>query len=453
MTLSLLTSPSANSAAYEYESMLYEWIDFYTYSAISDNGGLLRLTLTAPAIADMSVGDSLWISSLVGFDLIDNPIAEITELSGVQATVNVAYSASYTSSGTVRLMISQQFVIQTGFTGNTDQPLRQRFLDLRPDPNGLYRVNPYQEVISRFKFRKPTISPIYDNTTKLRVYPIVMGTGTFVNAYKTIQYSIPSQIRYEGLSNLVNYYDVNVLKTAFETARATELAGSSPIELEIEIYLFDCVDYVFTYDTLLAEEFFTFDSETWVTIQTSGLALTGFTFNFNGQSSGTYTWSIVYDDGASIISYSFTIYVQNAIACRPSCGGRRFFWWSRLGGWRSYEFNRAIVTEVVGGQSQLKQVSNQVSAVRYDRQQQAIQLLADYEGQDVLDYLRDMLYSLNVYEVITLDSVEGTLDFATWYLNQANGATKRTQPYLVTSNRFTIDLIKGEIEERINEGR
>lgn len=456
MSLTAITTPSSPAGAYDFEALKYQWADQYAYTAIADSGGNLQLTVASGTASEFSAGEFLWVSALVGFDLVDSPIVEILSVGATTITLDTAYNAGYSSTGTIRGTKALNFVIQSGF-GTSAQPLRQRILSMRPDPDGVYNLNPYQEVISRFAFREPTLGSAGqdDNSVRYRAYPQSAGTGTYLFAHKKASSgsTVASVIRYAGAPNIVSYLPTgeNRILCNLESATSTSLSATSPVEEEREIYIFDCVDYVFTYDGILAEEFFTFDPEDWVSIQTSGVSVTGFTFNFSGQSAGEYSWSITYDDGLNLVSYIFTIYVQNTIDCRPSCGGRRFFWWSIDGGWCSYEFSLAVENEIVGGASQLKQVDNVISAVRYEHQQQQLSLIAQYEGETVYDYLRKLLFALNVYEATTFTDVSQVYDV--YYLDNANGQRKRSQPYLATSNRFTVDLLRGTIENRINEGR
>lgn len=455
MSLTAITTPSSPAGAFDYSALKYEWADQYVYTAKANSGGSLQLTVSSATALEFTAGDFIWVSALVDYDLIDSPIVDILSVGATTITVNVSFNVAFADSGTIRGTKALNFILQTGFSviGNA---IKQRVLQLRPDPNGIYAVNPYQEVISRFNYREPVLgdSGKYDHAVRYRVYPQSAGSGTWLYAFKNnTGSSVGSVIRYSNVPNIVSYIPSGgvTIRAALESATATTLAAGTTVEQELTVYFFDCVDYVFSYDSILGEEFFTYDVEPWVSIQASGSVLTGFTFNFSGQPAGEYSWTIAYDDGAKQVLYSFTIYLQNTIDCRPSCGGRRFFWWGRKGGWSSYEFSLSIINELQGGTAQLKQVGNQVSAVRYERQHEVLTLLAKYEGAAVYDYLREMLFSLNVYEATTFSDVSQFYDL--YFKQQASGQPKSTQPFLATSNRFTIDLTRGNIEERINEGR
>lgn len=455
MSLNTITSPASTEGAYQFNALLYQFEDVWPYTAIANDGGNLQLTVGASAVADLAVGEFVWVEPLVGQDLISTPIVAILSKTATQITVDADYNGAYATSGDVRAMKALDFIIQSGLGSSNGQALRQRELSLRPDPNGIYNINPYQEVISRFYYNGPRTGVNTDHSTRYRVFAQSVGTGTYLRAFKSISgNSVPSVIHYSGVRNLLTYIPSGgtELLVGLETESTQELASAGNQEQEIDVFAFDCTTYEFTFSDPFDESFVTFTPEDWVSVQISGVAVTGVTFDFSGQTAGEYTWSIEYDDGATNKLYTFTIHVQNTIACRASCAdARRFVWWSRDGGWCSYEFKRAIESEIEGGSAQLKQVDNVVSSVRYERQQEALTLLADVEGETIFDYLRGMLYALNVYEVITLN--DATEDFDTYYLSRANGLPKRTQPFLATSNRFSVTLKKGMIEERINEGR
>lgn len=455
MSLTAITTPSSPAGTYDFEALKYQWADQYAYTAIADSGGNLQLTVASGTASEFSAGEFLWVSALVGFDLVDSPIVEILSVGATTITLDTAYNAGYSATGTIRGTKALNFVIQSGF-GTSAQPLRQRILSMRPDPDGVYNLNPYQEVISRFAFREPTLgsSGQDDNSVRYRAYPESAGTGTLLYAFKGDSGStVASVIRYAGVPNIVSYIPsggVRVLSN-LESDASTELDSAGTIETETDVFAFDCTTYTFTFSAPFDEGFVTFTPQDWVTVNVSGALVQSVVFDFNGQSAGEYTWQIEYDDGANTKVFTFTIYVQNTIDCRPSCGGRRFFWWSIDGGWCSYEFSLAVENEIVGGGSQLKQVDNVISAVRYEQQQQQLSLIAQYEGETVYDYLRKMLFALNVYEATTFTDVSQVYDV--YYLYNANGQRKRSQPYLATSNRFTVDLLRGTIENRINEGR
>lgn len=454
MSLTAITTPSSPAGAYSFNALRYQWADQYAFTNTVNNGGNLQLTVASGTASEFTAGEFIWLSNLVDIDFIDSPVVEILAVGATSITVDTAYSAGYSTTGNLRGTKALNFVIETGYS-QTGSPVKQRILELRPDPSGIYNVNPYQEVISRFAYREPTLgdSGQFDCSVRYRVFPQSAGTGTWLYAFKNdTGNSIGSVIRYSGVPNLVSYVDGGTtIKTNLESDDSTELETSVSIEDDLVVYGFDCASYAFTFDSILAEEFFVFDPESWVSVQLSNQFLTGFTFNFSGENAGEYSWSITYDDGVKFIRYDFTIFIQNTVDCRASCGGRRFFWWSREAGWSSYEFNLAISNEIEGGAAQLKQLDNVVSAVRYERQQQLLTLIAKYEGQAVFDYLKQMLYALNVYEATTFTS--GSQVYDLFYVPQASGVAKRTQPYLATSNRFEIELLRGSIENRVNEGR
>lgn len=453
MSISTLTAPSSPAGAYDFAALKYEFVDDWAYTNTASDGGNLQLIVSASAVAAISVGEYVWVESLVDWPNIETPIVEVLSKGATAITVGIAYVAGFPTTGDIRRLEVQEFVVRTG-QNNTSQPYITRTIEMRPDPNGVYAVNPYQSVISRFDFAAPVVGTgaDYSHWVEYQVYEILTGAGSGKYAFQSIQGdAVASVIRYGDLENIVTYIDSNSLKTAWESPATQEADSAGTVEAEIDIFGFNCTTYEVTFSDPFDESFVTYDVEAWVSVQVSGLNVTGVTFDFSGQSAGTYTWTLSYDDGANTKVFAFTIYIQGALECRASCGGRRFFWWSREGGWCSYEFNRSITSVIESGSAQLRQVSNQISAVRYDKQQEVLTLLADYEGEAVFDYLKGMLYALNVYEAITFTQDSQVFDL--YYLSQANGIPKRTQPYLATSNRFGVELVKGEIEERINEGR
>jgi len=455
MAFTAITTPSSLEGAYEYQALRYQYADQYAYTAIASDGGNLQLTVGASAVAAMTVGEFLWVSGLVNWPNLGIAIFEIESLGATTVTVSLVYSASYPSTGNVRRMETQDFIVRTG-QSNTDQPYITRTIAMRPDPSGVYSVNPYQEVISRFIFTAPVIgaNSQYAYGANYQVYPLSDGAGTDKYALKSNAGTSPGPIiRYNGVVNIVTYLEAGgvTLKTALESDTSAELVSSGDQNQDIEIYVFDCLDYVRTFSVPMDEGFLTYADEDWLTPTFVGQDLTQVTFNFDGEAAGEFTWTLTYDDGADLRIFNFTFQLQNTLDCRASCGGRRFMWWQLSGGWAQYEFNNTLTTDMIGGAGQFRQVSNQISAVRYDRQQNAITLLANYEGEAIYDHLRDMLKALNLFEVIELsDSVE---NFDLHYLENARGVPKKSNPFIATSNRFSVEVVRGTIEERINEGR
>lgn len=455
MSFTAITTPSSPAGAYDYQALRYQFTDNYAYTAIGNNGGLLQLTVAGATASAVTVGDFLWIESLVNFPNIDSPVVEVTATGATTITVNVAYSASYTATGDLRAMEVAEFTISTG-GNNTNNPERQRDISLRPDPNGVYSINPYQEVISRFIYGAPIIGADarWAYSIGYEVFLTSAGSSSGKVALMTNTGSGPgSVIRYNGVNNIVTYIPsgTNYFLTALESATTGEIESAGTVTEDIEMYIFDCVSYDRTFSVPFDEGFTTFDTEDWLTVNVTGQNVTSVTFDFSGEDAGEFTWSIEFDDGVNVKTFNFTFYLQNTIDCRQSCGGRRFVWWSRAGAWCQYEFNRTMESEVTGGAAQLKQIDNVISAVRYDKQQDSLVLLADYEGETIFDHLREILYSLNIYEVIELtDIVE---NFDPYYLSSANGVPKKTQPFLATSNRIQYTVTRGTISERISEGR
>jgi len=455
MSISSVTTPSSPAGAYVHNALLYQWQEDYDYTAIADSGGNLRITVASGTASAFEVGEFIWLSALVDFELIESPVVEITAKGATTLTLNVAYNAGYSSTGTLRGMKSLPFVVQTGF-GTTTQQLRQRVFNLRPDPDGRYSLNPYQEIISRFDFGAPVVGRSGDEAAAVqyRAYPQSVGTGTYIYAFKSISgNSVAPVIRYNDLVNIVSYIPTGgtQIKSDLESEATQELTTAGTVEIESEIYGFDCASYEVTFSAPFDEGFTTYTPEAWVTVAVSGQNITGLTFDLTQLAAGEHSWGLEYDDGVNTKTLNFTVFVQEALDCRASCGGRRFFWWQRGGGWASYEFSLAINESIAGGASQLKQVGNVVSPVKYERQQEAVGLIANYEAQAVFDYLKGMLFALNVFEATTFTRLSQVYDL--YYLPNANGVNKQTQPYLATSNRFEIALVRGTIEERINEAQ
>lgn len=455
MSFSIVSQPSTNSGAYDFAALKYEFKDSFAYTGTANDGGNLQLTGIS-STTGLAVNEFVWVESLVNYPNVATPVVQITAVTATTITVSIVFLGAYPISGEIRALKTANFIIRTG-QSNTSQPFITHELELRANPNGIYTLNPFESVISRFLFREPVIgsSGDYDHSVEYVGYELNTGAGSAKYAFKSNTDTPPrAVIRYSGLNNIITYLESGgtQLKTALESSISNSVESAGSVETDIEVYAFDCVGYLYSFTAPFDEGFTTYTPEDWVTVTVADQLVQSVTFNFEGQQAGEYSWTLSFNDGGGTSKvFNFTIQVQTALVCRPSCGGRRFVWWSVDGAWCSYEFNRTTNDEFIGGQAQLREVSNVRSVVRYDDQQNLLNLIADYEGEEVFDYLRGMLFALNVYEVIEL--TDSTQTFDLFYLPDANGVPKNTQPFIATSNRFAVELVKGEIQERINESR
>ena len=445
-TFLYITDP-ATGPAYKEDQLLYSIANQYAIGSIADNGGKLQVDVGATGAAEADTAGVVYLSILEGLDNSDTSVVSVLSVTSTEVTVDFNYSASIPSSGNMRIVEPRDFTIKTGYTGITAQPIKTASINMRPDLQGIYRINAKSSAVSRFDFTSdPDDNTVYAHNTLVSVYPDSVGSKTPVTAYKHVAGTLEAAtIAYQGCRQLVSRIVVNKYEIVLESAETTDAAVNS----DIDILGYTGKNYTIIFQTSIADEFTTItpSSGAFFTLITedSGQTITGVIFN--SLVSSRFNLEFSFDNGQDpVITYTFVITSILALSNKVCCGGDMLLFWHPNGGWVYYEFNRVAVIDNSGGSPTFTKNNNVVRPVSYSNQQEVLNLIADVEGETIFDYLNTIFFTMQVY------SVTGTT-YTRYNITSAQKASKRTRPFIATSNRFRITLEKAEILTRINEGK
>ena len=445
-TFVYVTDPTTG-AAYEEDALLYEIANQYAIGSIADDGGNLQVELGTTGTSEAVAAGVVYLSILDGLDNTETSVVSVLSSTSTEITVDFTYSGSIPSSGNARIVEARDFTIKTGYTGIAAQPFKSASINMRPDLNGLYRINAKRSAVSRFDFTSdPNDNTVYSHNTTVSVYPDSVGSKTAITAYKHVTGTTPAAtIAYTGCRQLVSQIVSNKYVIGLESTAEIDAA----VDTTVDILGYTGKTYTVDFETNIADadttitpssgDFFTLVTED------SGQTITGVIFNTT--EADRVSLEFAFDDGGGTpISYVFEFTSILALSNKTCCGGEMFLYWHPNGGWVYYEFNRIAITNNSGGLPTFTQNSNVVRSVAYSRQQDVLSLIADVEGETVFDYLNQIFFTMQVY------SVTGTT-YTRYNITSAQKARKRTRPFIATSNRFGITLEKAEILTRINEGK
>ena len=436
-----ITEPSANEAAYEKDALLYEIANQYAIGAVSNNGGLLRVDIGATGAAEADDAGFIYLSILDNQDNIETSVAVVTATTGGGlVTVNVPYSASYPTSGNVRIVSDVAFSIETGYTGQTAQPLKTYGLNLRADLNGLYRINANQAAVGRFDFlSNPNVNAGFANSTKVSVYPDTVGSKTPVNAFKhTAGTTVQPTIAYQGCRQLISKITSGQYVVSLESVETQAINEDASIAIDA----YKGKRYTVNFNTVITTTSITATpAGSWYELITSGIG------EYSGviitpPTAGSYELVLVSD----AFSYTIAITAYDSLAVKTCCNGRLFLFWHPKGGWVYYEFNLQSVTSVNGGTPTFTQSDDLIRSINYSNQQEIVSLIAPPESETIFDYLNQIFLTMQIFEVVSTT-------YTQYNLTSGQSNNKSLKPFLSTSNRFSIDLIKSKILTRINEDK
>jgi hypothetical protein len=443
-----ITEPSANEAAYEKDALLYEIANQYAIGSVANNGGLLQVDIGATGAAEASDAGFVYLSILDNQDNIETSVAVVTATTGGGlVTVNVPYSASYPTSGNVRIVSDVAFSIETGYTGETAQPIKTYGLNLRADLNGLYRITANQAAIGRFNFLSdPDINAGFANNTKVSVYPNTVGSKTPVNAFKHTEGTTPQlTIAYKGCRQLIS----SIVSGKYVVALESVFTQTINQDAVLAMTGYEGKSYTINFQTSITDADTTITptpAGSWYSLitQDSGQTITGVVIT--PEAAGDYQLEFVFDDGGSAFDYTITLTATASLSVRTCCNGRLFLFWHPKGGWVYYEFNLQSVTSVNGGSPTFTQSDDLIRSINYSNQQEVVSLIAPPESETIFDYLNQIFLTMQIFEVVSTT-------YTQYNLTNGQSNDKNLKPFLSTSNRFSIDLIKSKILTRINEGK
>ena len=445
-TFIYITEPSSTTPAYQEDALLYEIANQFAIGSIANDGGNLQVELGTTGTAEAVAAGVVYLSILDGLDNTDTSVVSVLSSTSTKITVNYAHSGSIPSSGNARIIEARDFTIKTGYTGEAAQPFKSAGINMRPDLNGIYRINAKRSAVGRFDFTSdPDDNSLYSHNTSVSVYPDSVGSRTPINTLKQVAGTTPAAtIAYTGCRQLVSRVVSSKYVVELESTASTDVA----INTTVNVLGYTGKTYTVNFATNIADADTTItpSSGSFFTLITTngGQTITGVIFNTNVES--RVSLELAFNDGGSAITYTFVFTAILALSNKICCGGDMFLYWHPNGGWVYYEFNRLAITDTSGGAPTFTQNSNVVRSVAYSKQQEVLNLIADVEGETVFDYLNRMFFTMQVF------SVTGTT-YTRYNITSAQIATKRTRPFLATSNRFGVTLEKAEILTRINEGK
>jgi len=457
MAIAFVTQPSGTQPAYEKDALLYEWKEAFDITGSTNDSGDLQLTVGASAVAELSVGDFIYVSPLEGEDFVDTAVQEVKSLGATTVTLDFAFQ-SIPSGGEIRLMQAKQFVIDTGLANNTDQPLRRSYLGLiTPDPHGLYRLDAFKAVISRFRFNIGPESKVNDvsHYTKVRAYETFQTPPSYISALKQNEGTTPAlPIIYEGRRNIISDSEGDKYATYFESAFEID---ADPIAQDYRYYANKTV--TINFNTSIAEVNTTISPAlpSYATLITSnsGQTIDGFTLDLTQvDASETTGLEITFteDDGFNpVVEYAFTFYFYDFLDSRPICGDKslRLYWWSPQGGWVSYSFELLKEYSLNENNEILAENDGNREVVAYENQRQAITLYAPPESETVLNYLNTMFESTEQWVQIN-PNLSGT-NFERYFIAGESRRLKGVDQYRPNQNRFQITIIKSAENRPINQ--
>lgn len=457
MAISTVTEPTGLVPAYEKDALLYEWKEAFDITGSANDSGDLQLTVGASAVAELSVGDYIYVSPLDGEDFVDTAVQEVKSLGATTVTIDFSFQ-SIASGGEIRLMTTRAFIIDTGIANNTDQPLRRSYFGLiTPNPQGLYRLDGFKAAISRFRFNIGPESKVNDvsHYTKLRAYEAFETPPSYVTPLKQNEGTTPAlPIIYEGRRNIISDSEGSKYATYFES---TSEINVDPIAQDYRYYANKTVTVNFNTTIQDANTTITPGLPSYATLITSntGQTIDGFTLDLTQiDASETTGLEITFteDDGINPpVEYNFTFYFYDFLESRPICGDKslRLYWWSPQGGWVSYSFELLKEYSLDENNEVLAENNGSREVVAYENQRQAITLYASPERLAVLDYLNTMFESTEHYVQIN-PNLSGS-NFERYFISGESRGLKGIDQYRPNQNRFQVTIIKSAENRPINQ--
>lgn len=442
-----IEEPSANAAIYQEDDLVYKIANQYAIGGISSNSGKLRVDVGAPGASEAEEAGFVYLSILEGEDNTPTAVVKVLSVSTGFVTVDYPYSVGLSSSGNMRIIAAANFTIETGYTGDSNQPLIKNALRMTPDMEGLYVINAARAAKARLSFTNdPETNQAYSNNTKVSVYPDTVGSKTPVDAFKHIEGSTPAlTIAYQGCRQLVSRivsgkYSVSL--EGLETQTINQDASLSFLGYQGKSYTINFQTSVADADTIISAS----PASGWYQLITtdSGQTITGVILT--PSAAGDFSIEFDFNDGGSSFFYTINISAFAVASNRKCCEGLMLLFWHPQGGWVYYQFNRRNSVGNFGGSPIFTRNQARVRAVSYEEQIETLNLLAEPESELIFDYLNSMFFTMEIY-------LQSGADYIKYSLQEGVQVPKFRAPFLALSNRWQITLQRDLIQPRINEGR
>lgn len=455
MAISVVSSPAALVPAYEKDALLYRWKEAFAVTASANNGGDLQLTVGASATAEISVNDYVYVSGLANQDNVETPILRVKTVGAT--TITLDFSFQSVSSGEIRLMRERTFICETGYSGQSEQPIRESLnVDITPNPDGIYELDVFKAVVSRFTFSEPNESNGFAHNVQHRAYQEGIGTkpafktGLKQNTGIDIQVNT---INYIGLQGIItDLTAIDLYQTYLEDPQGEFVSPGrlekfyltgQVINLKFNTHIAD----IYTTVTPSLPAYITFTSSN------SGQTLTGLKIDLTGITADTTFDTIIEEnDGLNppvtyVCSFSFFA----ALESRTPCVSKSLMlcWWAPGAGWKQYSFELLKEYELTDNKAQLVQSSGERFVANYEDQYEAITLYAKPEREAILDYLNSMFQSTEIFIVNYAGTKIDSFDRV--YLEGGNKRLKGINQYRPNQNRFQVTIYKSAEIRAINQ--
>lgn len=450
MALTNLISPSGTAPAYEKDALLYRWIEAFSVNGSSDDGGDLELDVGSTAVAEIDNGDYVYVEALDGADNVETPVLLVKSQTSTTITLDFPFQSITT--GTIRLMRELEFQIQTGYSGNTDQPLRTSLtVQITPDPKGFYELDVSKAVVTRFNFGPPDTSSNVAHNTQHRVIEPGGSPSGFKTALKQNEGSDIQEptINYLGRQNIITELDAS----KYETFYSDPLEESFNPGAYSRSYLSGGV-VIYTLNQTLQDGLTTtgpspFPAGVSLITSDGGQTIEGLRVDLSIYSGGGV--ELVEDDFGTITIYEFTFNISPSLETREACEeGTMIAWWAPGGGWKQYQFNLLEEYELQDNTARVVQQNGERYVAAYEDQYKALSLNSPPEGLTVLRYLNTLFQSTEVFRV-NYDSNGDIESYDRLYLEGGDRGLESIYPYRPNSNRFQITAIISEEIRALNQ--
>lgn len=450
-----------NVEAYRVEGLEWSWKYTEPITAIADDGGNLQITVAD--VSDISVGDYVYIDILEASTNYDvTPFVEVLEIDTLDITLDVDYDASYSSTGELRIIKQQEMTVLTGYNV-PEIPELYATKKVRGDRKGYYTVDVKSDVITRFVFGSPLESitnpdgaDISDKADTMRVQFYPDGeTATNVRAIKLSGDMTDStkRIFYNGIENIWTYFDdlyIGYNNQIFPTSYDIDDGGVDDIALPSGLNISVTFEYAVE-----------FGSQTVSGLPANMVLVTNVDGDYTGvegyiEDSGTFTIS---GNGAGglappTVSYEINFTTLDIEVRNEYCENKSFVisWWDyENGGWKQYAFNQAREYSVKAKVTPTSNSEGEYYVETYDRAEQAVNLIADFEDEETIDYLNRMTLSTQIYKANF--NIDGEIEsYERMYVSKPQGRQKSILPFLSVENQFTVDLTYSREILTCNEG-
>ena len=458
MAIALVTTP-VTGGVYKNGSTRFEYKDEIIINTVQNNAGDLQLD-SGGIGAICLVGQYVYFAPLLLADNVDSAIALIIDVDTNFIVLDVHYSALITA-GVLRRMETVEFLTSTGYSATTQQPQRvTQTVKVKPDVDGIYRVEGATAVKSRFTFGIPRLSTAsdYEHQTRLSIYPNGFVSPTFVTITKAtgVKADQVDTINYTNFRGVFCELQSNIFKTFQEATKGVTTLHEGASAVTITRLQGQSIDFLF--DTGLQ----TVANLSWSPAKPASFVYNGSGSNTDGFSISSIAFPTVNDtyeisNTVTGDTWLVTIDIHTSLAVKESCPDDLIVvWWQPSGGWFTYCFGGKKKYEVIGNDAILtKSTDRKVRAVSFENGYNAVTVTAEPESELIIDQLNTLRSATQIFICPLSGSGGGTiLDIANaqrCYVDGGGFASKQIDPFYSLENLFTVTLVISDEINTVNE--